>query len=101
MAEWADYVITHVRYNEHGDRITAVKRRKDAGTTLIEPEEKDRWEVIMGLTVGLEYCTAYKNSDGDYVRGEDIHKVNISDTTYLRTDGNEIEQDNLGELPQF
>jgi len=28
MAEWADYVITHVRYNEDGDQISAVKDGK-------------------------------------------------------------------------
>ena len=34
-------------------------------------------------------------------QGADIHVVTVNGREYLRTDRNEVEEDNLGELPEF
>ncbi|GAA0216717.1 DUF3892 domain-containing protein [Halobaculum roseum] len=99
MSKWADYVITAVRYS--GDSIEQVRVYEDDGDQLVNRDTKSRMAVILNLSVGQEYCTAYKNDNGKWTKGDDVGTVEVDGTTYLRTDGNNIASDNLGELPEF
>ena len=99
MSKWADYVITAVRYDDNS--IEEVRVYEDDGDQLINRDTESRIKVITGLNIGQEYCTAYKNSNGEWSKGDDVGTVDVDGTTYLRTDGNNIASDNLGELPVF
>ena len=49
MAKWADYVITHVNYNEEHTRISIVKRRADLDSKLGESSIKTRTEIVNSI----------------------------------------------------
>lgn len=100
MAKWADYLIFTVRYNEKHSHIIKVKTYTDSGNGLKDPYIENRDTVISKLKKGNEYCTIRKRN-GDWAKGEKVHKIVIKGKEYIRTDKNETEKDNLGNLPEF
>jgi len=99
MAKWADYVITGVRYDKDGERITAVEVRRHTGTHLVEPSIWSRVQVIQIIDKGYTFVTSYLH-DGSWRKGADVHVVTIGRERFLRTDKNKTKKDNLGELPE-
>lgn len=99
MTNWADYVITAVRYD--GDSIDRVQVYEEDGDQLVNPDIEQRVTVILGLSIDQQYCTAYKNEQGKWMKGDDVETVEVAGATYLRTDGDTIASDNIGELPDF
>lgn len=57
-------------------------------------------EVINDIESGNIYYTALKRNE-EYIIGSKIDVINTIYGKYLRTDGNSIAQDNLGNLPLF
>ena len=100
MAKWADYVITHVSYNEEKSRILCVKQRMDKGDQLGDSTIKTRSEVVDKLTNGSTYITAY-HENSKWKKGDRVIAYEIDGTYFIRTDGNKIKKDNLGELSEF
>ncbi|GAI66234.1 unnamed protein product, partial [marine sediment metagenome] len=47
------------------------------------------------------FVTIFKSEDGEWKRGEDVHIIEVKGKKYIRTDKNEIDEDNLGELPEL
>jgi hypothetical protein len=45
--------------------------------------------------------TIYRNEAGKYRRGQKLSFVLIKGTTFLRTDADEVEQDQLADVPEF
>lgn len=102
MVTWGDYAVTAVQYDEDGSQIVKVKRYDVGEDQLSNGTEKWRSEVVADINVdGYSYTTAFKNDDGRWELGEEIHVVDVHGTNYLRTDRNDIAQDNLGELPEL
>lgn len=100
MAQWADYAITAVSYDGDYSRITAVKRRPDRGDRLGPATTVRRHTVVTALENGTTYCTATKTTSG-WRKGDDVGTVTVGGETFIRTDGNQVAEDNLGELPEF
>ena len=100
MTKWADFAITHVRYNEDHTRILQVKRRTDNGEQLINPETKTRSFIVDSINKNYSYVTArYVNEK--WKKGDTVIAYALDGEYFIRTDGNKTKADNLGELPEF
>ena len=100
MIKWADYAIISVRFKEDKRHIKEVKIKEDSGEKLINERIVPREEVVKLLDGGFDVITVYKK-DGKWHKGDEVGIVEIRETKFIRTDGNSIEVDNLGELPEF
>ena len=101
MAKWADYAITHVRYDNDHSRISLVKRRPDLGNDLGDKSIKTRDNIISSINNGKSHITVYKNKDNRWEKGDDVIVYKLDGTYFIRTDGNKKKEDNLGNLPEF
>ena len=79
------YYVTHVRYDENDNVIEKVKCKDGSVYT--------KKQMIIWLAYGSIAYTYYDSHVGDH--------IHIVDNEYLRTDGNQIKYDNLGNLPRF
>lgn len=79
------YYVTHVRYDENDNVIEKVKCKDGSVYT--------KKQMIIWLTYDSIAYTYYDSHVGDH--------IHIVDNEYLRTDGNHIKCDNLGNLPRF
>lgn len=101
MKKWADYVITAVRFKKEKRHIEYVRVLADIGEQLVNEQTTTRSEIVRLLERGTTFVTAYKNNANKWVRGDDVSTVEVKGTKFIRTDGNSVEEDNLGELPEF
>ena len=86
----ADYYIIAVRKDEY-ERITYLKTLNG----LI----KSRADVVNDIdSCGKSVMTAFLKPDGKYYKGAEVH---VYKHKWLRTDQNQIEADNLDNLPAF
>lgn len=99
MTEWPNYVITAVRYD--GTKIEAVRRRRAQDGELSGPIEIPRRAVAQDLEYEMDYCTAIRDSDGEWVRGDDVHAYELKGDLFIKTEEGEDPADNLGGLPEF
>ena len=79
------YYVTHVRYDENDNAIEKVR--------LCDGSVFTKRQMIIMLNNWSEAYTYYDSHVGDH--------IHIVDNEYLRTDGNHIKRDNLGNLPRF
>ena len=100
MTKWADYVITAVKFKKEKRHIEQVQIWTDNGE-LANEQTTTRSEVVRLLENGSTVVTAYKNNINKWNRGDDINIVEVRGNKFIRTDGNSIEEDNLGNLPEF
>lgn len=100
MEKWADYVIIAVKYDINETHIVEVQVKEDAGDKLINGGFWSREKVIENIKNGKKFVTAIKANDGVKI-GEVVDIVNIKGIEFIRTDKNQEEKDNLGELPTF
>ncbi len=101
MAKWADYVITAVRFNDKHTHIDRVRAHKDNGESLEAPQEYTRQTVVTAINDGLTFVTAFKASDGQWKKGEEVFIVHIHGTAYIKTKRDNTTRDNLDNLPEF
>ncbi|TKX61205.1 DUF3892 domain-containing protein [Halorubrum sp. ASP1] len=89
----ADSYIKKVEKNSDGD----ISKVAASGTLSGEITDlKLKTSVVRDLdSRDMTYVTAYKKN-GKYVVGDEVHTVKGE---YIRTDGNNIPQDDLGNLP--
>jgi hypothetical protein len=99
--KWADYVITKVRFNSAKTHIDKVKRRKYEGDKLGDASKISRTSVVSALDAGTTFCTATKDSKGDWQKGAMVKIVTIEGTKYIKTKADGIKKDNLDNLPTF
>ncbi len=91
----ADYWIKKVSKSDDGN-IEEVKYSYSLGTS--PSWDKNKSSVVNDIdSRGKEVMTAYK-SGGQWKKGDSVHTV---ESEWIRTDGNEIESDNLGDLPEY
>ncbi|WP_158093589.1 DUF3892 domain-containing protein [Halorubrum sp. SD683] len=98
-----DYVITKVSYDSDHSRITHVRRAEyDNSENSFGPTtEKSRQTVVDSTESGYEYYTVPPKGDGGYTWGDSVEVIPIDGEKFIRTDGNEVEGDNLEELPEY
>jgi hypothetical protein len=100
MAKWADYLIAAVQYDSEHHRIVRVRTIEDLGEKLGARREETRDTIISNLKTGKTYVTA-RLKDDQYSKGAPVEIVRARGNEFIRTDRNQIESDNLGELPEF
>lgn len=100
MAKWADYTISHVRYDIHKTHIEELRVMKDLGDKFGVPENWKRTKVIRYLIGGKTFCTVVKGNDG-WKKGSNIIKTGINGKNYIKTQRDSTEEDNLGKMPTF
>lgn len=101
MASWGDYAITAVRYNHDDTRIKKVER-KEVTDILTNTEKVSRSKVVESIESGHDHTTAIKNpKTGKWSLGDEVHILEIHGEKFIRTDQNNTEEDNLGDLPTF
>jgi len=100
MDKLADFGIFEVHYDKDHCQIEEVKVANlyENGHGPITP--LSRMNVIIRIGSMMSFVTVYKKN-GIYVKGEDVRIIALFGRLYIRTDGNHIEQDNLGELPEY
>jgi hypothetical protein len=98
--KWADYTIVGVHYRDDKRHILEVKMREDDGEKLINEQRETRQQVVSMLERGVKIITCYLK-DNKWQKGDEVMVVNINNTKFIRTDGDKIEEDNLGELPEY
>lgn len=98
MEKWAEYLIYTVRYNKEPKRIASVKTHEDKGDKISSSDLSfTRDEVIQKIKNGVSFCTIYKDKEQWY-RGRDVI---VTSNNFIKTEPNEKEEDNLGELPEY
>ncbi|MFH0235458.1 DUF3892 domain-containing protein [Vibrio diabolicus] len=101
MNKWADYLISSVRYNSEHSHITHLFAMKDMGASTSQGTSYTRQEVVDKIAQGITFETAYKNSEGNYQRGQKVSVIKVNGISYLKTVDNGKEEDNLENLPEF
>ena len=98
MNNKADYSISGVRYDVEHKLIQLVRVHTEPSHFLLG--DYSRHQVVASIRRGDRWITIVQ--DGvDWRTGADVHVVTVNGKEYLRTDWNEVEEDNLGELPEF
>lgn len=102
MSKWANYAIVAVRYkeSERQKHIEQVKIREDTGDLLTNERIVSREDIVRKILKNVSFVTAYKKG-GKWKLGDEVNIVRINDIYFIRTEGNRIAEDNLGELPEF
>ena len=98
MNNEAEYSISRVRYDHHNRRIQLVRVHTEPSHFLLG--NYARHQVVESIGRGDRWITILQD-DVHWRRGADIHVVVVNGREYLGTDRNEVEEDNLGELPEF
>ena len=86
--------------NEEDTRIVAVKAMEYLGEKLLSIKTYNRSEVVKSLEDN-KWFTCKETKKNHYKRQEEIHTYKTKNDVFIRTDKNETESDNLGELPEF
>ena len=101
MDKWADYCISHVRYNDFKTHIVQVKVHPDLGDSLGVPGTWERADVLDSLRNEESFCTIIKGTDNKWNHGAKVEIFTLNGTDYIKTVKDSIEKDNLGKLPTF
>ena len=101
MAQWADYLISEVRYNSDHTHIDQVKAHKDNGESVGESKIYSRQTIVDAINKDTTFVTVYKNSEGNLDKGQKVFVIKVNSTSYLKTVDNDKEEDNLENLPEF
>ena len=100
MSQWADFLISAVRYNSEHAHIIKVIQHQDSVTSVGSGVEVLRTLVIQNIKLGLKYATIYSNGS-QWKLGQRIILDTIKGIEYIKTVPDNITADNLGELPEF
>lgn len=95
----ADYAVTGVRYSSDHVRISHLQVRACNAYDLGPAQMETRLTVIASIERGMRYVTATQ-SGGRWVKGAAVEVVVVKGQKYLRTDRNQVERDNLENLPE-
>jgi hypothetical protein len=90
-----------VSYDSEHSHIVKVKTHEDKGNEVGTSYNETRTEVISNLKKGKTYGTTVVGENKKWKKGETVKIIKIREKEYIRTDRNETEKDNLGNLPEF
>lgn len=108
-----DYAITAIRRDADEKRIIYLEVRLTAEIKLNPPEKKGwtREEVVDAIeNTGKEFVTARRADENDrsrdaykraWIKGQRVGIIPVGNEKFLKTDANDVAEDNLGELPLF
>lgn len=93
-----DWAISHVQKNGDGDIQHVRAHQVFAGMLGDAPLAISRQNIIKMIQDEGKSVVTVRRQNGQWVQGEDVH---VTSKKYIRTDANETEADNLGDLPEF
>lgn len=98
MIKWADFGISRASYS--GAIVEKVEVMASPGHRLGDVELWSREQVVTALALGTNFVTLRDLSAGGYMRGDDVRLVTVGGELYVRTDGDGVSGDHLGDLPR-
>ena len=98
--KWADYLISAVRYNAAATHIEEVQVRLDEDTKVGGPSTWSRSKVVEKLEAGYTFVTIYRANE-KWDKGAEVRVIVIDREKFIRTDSDQIKEDNLEDLPTF
>ncbi len=101
MTQWADRLISAVRFNAAGTHIDKVLVHNDNGDTVSDYVQMDRASVILLMKNGNTFGTIYKKADGKWYFGAKVGIVIVNGNEYIRTHADGTPSDNLDNLERF
>ena len=96
MSKWADYLISEVEYDSNY-HISKIKQHRDNGETIGDGEIIDRDTLANNLGHGSKYMTVYGGTNKLRI-GKNVQYFRAHGYHYIRTDGNKVNHENLGDL---
>lgn len=90
-----------MKFNSTHTHIDRLRLYPDNGDSLGVAQENSRAEIVAAIKKGTTFVTMFKNSTGNFNKGQSIFIVNINGTEYLKTVDNGKTVDNLDNLPEF
>lgn len=102
MTNWTENVIVAVRHSKEPKHIEQVKMMKynGGGKPLSDAKFLSKQNVVSLLANRIPVITAANPPSGGWETAE-VRLIHIDGVAYLRTEPDDIEEDNLGELPEF
>jgi len=100
MAQWANFLISAVRYNSDHTHIIQVQQHVDSDTSVGIGQVVSRQTVVSNIKSRYTYATIYSN-DGKRKLGQRIIIDPVNGIEYIKTLADRTTRDNLGELPEF
>ena len=97
MAYW----VSHKRMNQEETRIERVMAMMVTVNGLSLPLTYDRKDIIQSIQKGIDWHICLQKDETTWIKKAEIHIVEVDGEYFIRTDGNNIKSDNLGELPEF
>ena len=98
MDKWADYLISEVSYDsEH--LVSVAIRHQDTDNRITKGMPVDRMTIASDIKNGLFYVSIYRGKNS-WKKGYSIQTFTIKGNPYLRIDGNKVNLDYLGDLPE-
>ena len=99
MGQWADYLISAVKYDTN-KKIVQAKQHRDSGDEIGKGELITRDELATNLKKGVRYSTIF-NGNSNWKKGDSVHFIRVGSDYSIRTDSNKVEFDNLRMLPEL
>jgi len=99
--KWADFVVSAIKKGSGLANITHVQIHEDFGTEFGKPKIIDKKTLASHIKKGKKYLTIYKKNETDWEPGDLIFAYVLNGETHVRTDGNKVQGDNLGTLPEI
>ena len=93
-----DWAISQVQKDADGDIQHVRAHQVFAGMLGDAPLAISRQNIIKMIQDEGKSVVTVREHQGQWVQGEDVH---VTSKNYIRTDPNETESDNLGDLPEF
>ena len=100
MEKWADFLISQVSYDKEHAHITKATVHDDNGDKVGVARTEDRMTVVANIKKGKSHCTILKGQDRKWKKGMRVDVIRVWQKEFVRTDSNQKESDNLGELPE-
>ena len=101
MAKWADKLISEVKYDDDHSRIIECKVHEDK-TDKVGPSFKEARETVAKNLESMTYYTIFKKAGSEeWSKGDNVIRFSIDNEVFIRTDGNKVKSDNLGNLPEY
>ena len=98
MDRWPDFVISEATYGP-GRQLWHVLRHKVTELGVSEGEVTDKMAVVSDIKGKITYMTAHMAA-GDWKTDGRVQAFLLSGRPFVRIDGNVVEYDNLGLLPE-
>ena len=98
MGKWADYLVSGIKYSDSGynKQLSELYIQIDEGASAGSLISCSKAEIIKMIEQGCSFITIHQIDEEIWEKGKPIKRIEIGDQIYLRTDSNNLREDNLG-----